>query len=454
MGVKFALAHPVGAGPISDLRRYEWTVEVSAAFVGAMVGGLLLMAPLDFAWTSSGPSLQVDLLVMNVPRAAAAGAVLAVVTAALAVSLGVRAAWVAALGSATVLLVDHLRDPAAGAAAALTTVNYVDSLFGGMLLGALAVAALRRPASGYAFLTGILSAVLIGDLTALPAGTASSLAEWAAIDTPPVWLFALAVFALAAGTLLNRLESPLGRTDYGDLPLGPIAAALLLVTSQVVAAEWLARHSDSFADTAMAVAVTMIVAVSAAFLLPARDGVLVLLAVAAANVGSAITAVPRPDWSMPIPLLGVAAGLWAGRRWPLPWAGLSATAPLAVFAALTAGRTATPATVIPILGITALALLVGYCFGAVTPSAAPSTVLAVAVLVVPCLVLALRGSSFGRVAYSPRWFRDPADIAAPAAGWTALAVVGCCAIGMSAVYALRPAAQRPKRPSTQASAVG
>ncbi|WP_306356393.1 MULTISPECIES: hypothetical protein [unclassified Nocardia] len=419
-----------------DLRRYEWTIEVSAAFLGATVAGLLLMAPLDFAWTSSGPSLQVDLLVMNVPRAAAAGAVLAVVAAALAVSLGVRAAWVAALGSATILLVDHLRDPAA--AAALTTVNYVDSLFGGILLGALAVAALRRPATGYAFLTGILSAVLIGDLTALPAGTASSLAEWAATDTPPVWLIALAVLALAAGTLLNRLESPLGKPDYGDLPLGPIVAALLLLTSHVVAAEWIARQADSFADNVLAVAVTMIVTGVVVLLLPARDGVLVLLAVAAANVGSAITAVPRPDWSMPIPLLGVAAGLWAGRRWPRPWAGLLAAAALAVFAALTAGRTATPAAAIPILGITALALIVGYCFGAVTPSAAPSTVLAVVVLVVPCLVLALRGNSFGRVAYSPRWFRDPADIAAPAAGWTALAIVGCCGIGMSAVYALRP----------------
>lgn len=444
MGARFASAPSAGTLSLPDLRRYDWSIEVAAAFLGAVVAGLLLIAPLDLAWTSDGPALQMDLLVMNMPRAAAAGAVLAVVTAALAVALGDRAAWIAALGSAVVLLGDHLWEHGAAVTGTLTTVNYIDALFSGTLVGALAVAVFRKPAAALAFLAGILSAILIGDLTSLPtlANGEWSLSDWAAGDTPPLWLMSLAVFALALGTAVQRLEPAPSRPEYSDLPLAPIMAALLLIPAITVAAEWYVRHADTPLNMAAVIAVMSVAAVLAAFLLPGRDGTLVLLAVASANVGSAIVAVPRPDWSVPIPIVAVAVGLWAGRRWPRPWVGLAGSAVVAVFAALTADH-AQADTLVPVIGTIALAVVTGFGFGAVTPRAAPSVVLAVAVLVVPCLVIALRGNSFGRVAYSPRWFRDPVGGTSAATSWAALAIVVCCGIGLALLRAARRADTPP-----------
>lgn len=438
MSAKFASAHPVRGVPMPDIRRYERSIEAVSAFLGAALAGLLLMAPLDIAWTDQGPALQMDLLVLNVPRAAAAGAVLAVVTAALTLVLGARTAWVTALGSSVVLVVDHLWNRDMAATGALTTVNYIDAIFSGVLLGALAVAALRKPASAMAFFAGVLSAILLGDLTSLPAAEhmSSSLAEWASTDTPPLWLVLLACLALAFATAAQRNESTLPRTETVDLPLGPIAAALLLITSISLSAEWIARHAATAPNIAAAVAVTAVVATLAALLLPGRDGTLVLLSVAATNAGSAIVAVPRPDWSMPIPIFAVAVGLWVGRRWPVPWAGFAACAGLSVFAAFTS-NTAHFHAAVPVVGITAVSLIMGYVFAAVTPREVPSSVLALVVLVVPCMVIGLRGNSFGRVAYSPQWFRDPGGITSSAPGWAALGITAGCAIGWWGLRAVR-----------------
>ncbi|MFI6869907.1 hypothetical protein [Nocardia sp. NPDC050406] len=440
MGAKFAFAQPVGALPLPDIRRYDWSIEVAAAFLGAVAAGLLLMAPLDVAWTGEGPGIQTDLLVMNVPRAAAAGAVLAVVTAALTVALGNRAAWITAFASAAVLLVDHLWDRTAAPTGTLTTVNYIDALFSGVLVGALAVAVFHKPGSAFAYLAGILSAILVGDLTSLPAATESSLSEWAATDSPPLWLLTLAVLALAAGAAAQRVESPLNRPEYTELPLAPIAAAMLFVPAATVAAEWYVRQPDTPANIAVVIAVTGVAALLAALLLPGRDGTLVLLAVAATNASSATVAVPRPDWSVPIPVLAVAVGLWAGRRWPLPWIGLAASAALSLFAALTAS-TAHTTPVVPVIGITAVAVITGYCFGSVTPRAAPSIVLALAVLVVPNITIALRGNSFGRVAYSPEWFRDPVTVTSATPAWSALAITVTSALALALLHAARPGDQ-------------
>ncbi|NNH70345.1 hypothetical protein HLB23_10790 [Nocardia uniformis] len=430
-----------------DLRRYQRAIEVVAAFSGAALAGLLLMAPIDVVRTGQGPALQMDLLVMNVPRAAAAGAVLAVVTAALAVVLGVRAAWITALGSAALLLTDHLWDRDAVATGTLTTVNYIDAIFSGTLLGALAVAALRKPASALAYLAGALASIVFGDLTSLPAAEdiGSSLIEWASGDTPPLWLVLLAVVSIALATAAHRRESVPLRSETADLPLGPIAAGLLVITSTSFAAEWIARHAVTVPNIAGVVVITTIVVSVAALLLPGRDGTLVLLAVAVANAGSAIVAVPRPDWSMPIPIVVVAAGLWLGRRWPTPWAGLAASAGLALFAAATTTSGHVDA-VVAVVGVVAVSAVIGYCFGAVTPRAVPSSVLAITVLVVPCVVVGLRGNSFGRVAYSPQWFRDPSSYLSSAPAWAALAITAGCAIGLWALRALRP--ERVQEPTS------
>ncbi|MFJ4658422.1 hypothetical protein ACIP5Y_44735 [Nocardia sp. NPDC088792] len=420
--------------PARDLRRYTGTIEAIGAFLGAVIAGLLLMAPLDVGATT-GPSFQLDLLVLNMPRAAAAGAVFAAVSAALAIALGRRTAWVVAAGSSLVLLLDRLFTGQAVDNGNLTTVNYVDSIFSGILLGALAVAVFGRRTATSAYLIGALGAILIGDQTSLPSDSGHEpLISWAATASPPLWMYFLAVALLAAGLLLQRPASH--HQPNSDLPIGPIVAALLLVAATALSTEWVVRHAGTSKQVTIAAVITVAAAMVAALLLPGRDGMLVLLSVAVTNAGSAIIAVPRPEWSAPLPMIAVVAGLFAGRRRPLPWAALWGTAGLSVFAALTAG-TAHGTALVPVLGITVTALLVGYCFGTAVPRNAGSAVVAIAVLIVPCLVVALRGSSFGRIAYSPQWYRDPEGAASAAPGWVALAVTLGCGLGMFILYRLR-----------------
>lgn len=457
MGARFALVPPIGVGSMPDVRWFDRVILPTSAFLGAVVAGLLLMAPLDLGWSNEGP-LELDLLVLNMPRAAAAGAMFAVIAAALAVALGRRTAWIVSFGSAAVLVADHLWNLNNALTGTLITVNYIDSIFGGILLGALAVAVFGKPLATAAYLIGALSSIMIGDLTSLPGQGEQSrtLIEWASTGTPPIWLILATAVALGAAVITQRAE-PVpddAEDESADLPIGPILAALLLVMATAVSTEWFVRHAGTPWQSAIAVAITVGAAVIAALLLPGRDGAVVLLVVAVTNAGSAIIAVPRPDWSAPLPFLAVAVGYLAGRHWSVPWAGFAGTAALSVFAVIT-GSEGRAGWLIPIVGIVGLGLLMGYCFAVASPQGAPSTVVALAVLVVPCLVVALRGSSFGRVAYSPRWYRDPTSVTSSGPGWAALAVTLCCATGVLLLYRMRPAADSahlPNRELTQLSA--
>ncbi|GAB2567215.1 hypothetical protein [Nocardia heshunensis] len=434
MGAKFALAHPPGVDTPGRFRRFAGPVEAMAALLGAVIAGLLLMAPLDLAGTE-GSVLQLDLMVLNMPRAAAAGAAFAVVSAALVIALGRRSAWIASFGSAVLLIVNHLWNNDPATTGAMTTVNYIDSIFSGIMLGALAVAVFGKPVATGAYLIGALSAIIIGDQTSLPSGKSNPLIEWASGATPPVWLVLLAAVLLALGIAVQRPE-PGAQDENTDLAIGPILSALVLVTATALSTEWFVRHSGTPAQITVTVAVTVSAAVVAALLLPGREGTLVLLSVAIANAGSAIIAVPRPDWSAPIPVLAVVIGLAAGRRWASPWIALAATGGLAVFAAGTADVAHSHAA-LAVIGVTLTALIIGYCFGAAVPTTAGSAVVAVAVLIVPCLVVALRGSSFGRVAYSPYWYRDPQGVTSALPGWMALVITLGCAAGLALLWRLR-----------------
>ncbi|AYF74961.1 hypothetical protein D7D52_15080 [Nocardia yunnanensis] len=433
MGAKFALA--LRRSPL-PLAQFSVPLEASAALLGAVIAGLLLMAPLDLGQSAEGSALHLDLMVLNMPRAAAAGAAFAVVSAALVVALGRRSAWVAAFGSAAVLLFDHFwnRDPAT--TGAMTTFNYIDSIFSGILLGALAVAVFGKPVATGAYLIGALSAILVGDQTALPeSGHHNPLIEWAAGGSPPIWLVLVAVILLALGVAVQRADPTVEEANT-DLAIGPILSALVLVSATALSTEWFVRHAGTGAQIGVTVAITVMAAMVSALLLPGREGTLVLLSVAIANAGSAIVAVPRPDWSAPLPVFAVVIGLAAGRRWRSPWSALTATAGLAVFAAATAD-TARAHPLLPVAGVTLTALVIGYCFGAAVPRTAGSAVVAVAVLIVPCLVVALRGSSFGRVAYSPYWYRDPDAVTSSLPGWMALVITLGCALGLSMLWRLR-----------------
>lgn len=442
MGARFALAHPPDMTAPMTLRRYAVPIEALAALLAAAVAGLLLTAPLDLGWTSEGPVLQLDLLVLNMPRAAAAGAAFAVVSAALVVALGRKTAWIVSGGSMVVLLVDQLWNRDAATTGNLTTANYIDAIFSGILLGALAVAVFGKPVATGAYLIGALSAILIGDQTSLPAGHGNPLISWASAGTPPAWLFVLAGALLVAGIVVQRPE-PAGEEVNTDLAIGPILSALVLITATTLSAEWFVRHAGTLVQIGAAAAITICAAMVAALLLPGREGTLVLLTVAVAGAGSAIIAVPRPDWTAPFPVLAVVAGLAAGRRWRSPWIALAATAGLAVFAAGTAGL-AHEYPLIPVVGVILTALAIGFCFGAAVPKTAGSVVVALAVLVVPCLVVALRGSAFGRVAYSPRWYRDPSGAVSAVPGLVALVITVGCAAGLYLLWRIRSPQAAPR----------
>ncbi|MGW4535800.1 hypothetical protein ACWEOI_33075 [Nocardia sp. NPDC004340] len=443
MGARFALAHQPGMAAPLSIRRYAVTIETLAALLGAAVAGLLLMAPLDLGGATAGPVLQLDLLVLNMPRAAAAGAALAVVSAALVVALGRRSAWITACGSAVMLLVDQFWNRGAPTMDSLTTANYIDSIFAGILLGALAVAVFGKPLATAAFLIGALGSILVGDQTSLPPadGGSNPLIQLASVGTPPVWLLLLTAALLATGIALQQSD-PVAEEETTDLAIGTILSALVVITATVLSTEWFVRHAGTFVQIGAAIAVTVGAAVLAALLLPGREGTLVLLAVAVANAGSAIIAVPRPDWTAPFPVLALLAGLVAGRSRRSPWLALAVTGALAVFAAGTAGL-AHQYSVIPVLGVVATGFAIGCCFGAAVPKTAGSAVVAIAVLIVPCLVVALRGSDFGRVAYSPRWYRDPSGVVSAAPGWAALVVTVGCAAGVYLLWRIRPARTAP-----------
>ncbi|MFE3760025.1 hypothetical protein ACFXO9_37455 [Nocardia tengchongensis] len=447
MGATFALAQQSRSDSAPFMvRRMVVRVEALAALLGAAVACLLMMAPLNLGGNSEGAVWKTDLLVLDLPQAAAAGAAFAMVSAVLVVALGQRTAWIVSCGSAIVLLADGLWNRAA-ATENLATASYIDCIFSGILLGALAVAVHGKPIATGAYLIGALGAIEVGDQTPLPSsgGGGNPIIQWVSVGTLPAWLLVITALLLAVGGALQH-DEPATETENTTLAIGPTLSVLVLVTATTLSTGWLVRHAGTPAQIGVTAAIVIAAAMVAALLLPGRDGTLVLLAVAASNAGSAIIAVPRPDWSLPLPVLAVVAGLAAGRRWRSPWIALAATGGLAVFAALTADA-AHRHTVIPVLGVTLAALIVGFCFGVAVPRTAGSTVVALAVMIVPGLVVALRGSSFGRVAYSPRWYRDPAGAVSAMPGWMALVITLGCAAAIYRLWQIRsprePAAPEP-----------
>ncbi|MFF0613628.1 hypothetical protein ACFYUD_33690 [Nocardia tengchongensis] len=71
----------------------------------------------------------------------------------------------------------------------------------------------------------------------------------------------------------------------------------------------------------------------------------------------------------------------------------------------------------------------------------------------PVLVVALRGSSFGRVAYSPRWYRDPDGAVSAMPGWMALAITLGCAAAIYRLWQIR-SPREPATPEPTSCAIG
>ena len=277
------------------------------AFMCTLVAGMSLLLPIDFAWSagsSGSPALQLDMLAFSVPRAIADGAIVAVLVAVFATTMNhAMAAWGSTLFGIAIMFVNHLAGHNASPVAPLSTLNFVDSIAGGILLGGIAAAVLRGRLQVFGWTLGALSSVVVAE--AMPVPHAGDLSDpgtalhWPAVDSPPLWLIEITLALVVFGTLANRRSTEIERRAI-ELPMAPILAGLLYITVALFGSEWLARHAVDTIDIALAVLVTVITAVIAAMLLPRRDGTLVLLAVALSSVGSAVIPSQLPGWTAPL----------------------------------------------------------------------------------------------------------------------------------------------------------
>ncbi|WP_026343326.1 hypothetical protein [Nocardia sp. BMG111209] len=415
-------------------------VESAAACSGAVVAGLSLMVPLDPRMMGNTSALEVSLTVLNAPRSAAAGAMLAVVAAVYAMIFGARVAWCASFVAASVLLICAIAISGPVSSGSLAIVNFIECVTAGILVGALAAATLRRPGVGTAYTVGILCGIVIGDQLQMPeAGAAMSRWRWLYAAAPPLWLSVLAVVLLGVGLYWHRDQAPIvsESTVISNVPLVPILAGALMLTVVTTTSEWTARYDFGAAGLVCEILVLAGAALVAALLLPGQDGTLILLATATASAGSAVVAVPHPRWSWSLTLAALALGFLAGRLRPAPLVAAGLTTALAVYAVLTCGIAHTYL-LLPVIGCTATAFVLGYAFGAAVPHTVSGMVLGIVILVAPCMIVALRGHENGTVGYSPNWYRDPNGTEGLLPPIVAVAVTLGCTLGILLLRQLRP----------------
>ncbi|MGW4241828.1 hypothetical protein [Nocardia sp. NPDC004722] len=373
------------------MRSYQVAAETIAALVAATVAGLALALPIDFGWTAQTSALQLDLLSYSLPRAIAAGVLVAMIVAVLITTLGSpKVAWGTTLGGLLALLCNHLLGHATDPHSSLSTMNFIDSLAGGLVLGAMGAAVLHHRLPAFAWTLGILISLLLGSVNPVPRVGASldetPTEHWHATDMPPIWMIVLALALTAYGFLANR-NRPVAQRLSIELPLAPILAGVVLVLVTLASAEWLARHGDSLAGVGLAVVTAVGTALIAAMLLPGRDGEIVLMAVGLSAVGSATIAAQLPAWSIPLLVAVTAFGMWTGSRHASLTVCLAASIVVGLSTALTAD---TDWSVLIVGGAAAVSWLIGFGLTSARPRYVPSRVLGTAVIFVPSAVLGMR----------------------------------------------------------------
>ncbi len=412
------------------------------AALATLVAGLSLMLPSGFRWNSPISVLQLDMLTSSQPRATAIGALVALIIAVFVTTVDhVAAAWGAALCGTVVMFATHLPVLSDEHGIAPSTLNYLDSLAGGALLGGIAVAVLRGRLQVFGWTFGALAAIVFGQLGSTAAGEVRngvpSAPGWSRTLLPPLWLIVITLGFLIAGTVVNRSRDTVERRSV-ELPVAPIFSGLAYVTTVLFASHWLGDHAGSVGHIVMASALTVAAAVVAAVLLPRRDGVLILLAVALSAVGGALVPARLPLWSV-VPLLAlIALGLIAGFRRPAP----AVAAVVLIAVALTTVVAAPFGSGLATVAVTAvLALVAGYCFGSAAPRYNPARVLGVSIIFVPSVVTSLR-EHLGREEFVPdpgQWSLSPAGVVDSAAPyWAATGIAAGCAVALWVLQRLRP----------------
>ncbi|MFC4126148.1 hypothetical protein [Nocardia rhizosphaerae] len=419
--------------------RFGDGLDAVTAFTGAAVAGMSLFLPFTYAAEDAIDSpYQVTSLVNSVPRAAALGLIVAVVLAVMV--RPVRApglVWLTATCGALALGINHVIGNAVTSANVLTTQNYLDSLFGGVVFGALGICALRRRWSAFGFGLGAVTVFVYGEVVAVFTSNTSSLAD-KAVHTP-TWLIAVAIVCLIANTLRHRhgVMLPAVPRLAADLPITPIVATTVLALSLLLATEWLAREFDgrrsNGGQIAIAVAVTILAALVAALLLPGRDGTGLLLAVSVAATADSLSDATNLGWSILLVFGAASAGILTGLRWSKPAAVLLGAAAVCVLA-LVAER-------LPLawgLGAVSVSALAGYTFGATRVSYLPSAVLALGALYLPSILWSIPT----RLRQWPSG-ATPVSEDTPAAA--ALAITAGAGAAIALLYRIRPRAEAAAR---------
>ncbi|MFD4461631.1 hypothetical protein [Nocardia sp. NPDC058480] len=416
------------------------TAETVTIFVATSVAALAIMLPISFA--SLAASLHVDLLVFNVPRAMTGAAFMAVITAAVTVAIGsVRTARWTALLALVGILANHLAfipDSTDGHldSLSLPTLNFIDALLAGIVVGALAVAVWNERLLRTVYLFGALGGTILGDLTQSPTDPNSDGFSGALGGALPLWFIGATVLALAYFALTTAV--PPRSTIETAIPLAPVFAAVVAFTTTILTALAVASHKTSAPYLIVASIVAIAAAIAAALILPGRDGILVLLMSSFSVAGSLVITLPRSGWIDLATLAATAAGLLIGMRTPRPVVAAASVLALACFV-LAVDVFAPHATLAAALGCLALGAVAGYCLGTSVPQSPTSGTVGLATLFVPSIGVALSDSSFGHLAYSSSWYRTADVDRGVGPGLVAIVVALGCTIAVATLMRLRAA---------------
>ncbi|MFD3743204.1 hypothetical protein [Nocardia sp. NPDC058633] len=414
--------------------------ETVTVFVATTVAVLAIMLPISFA--SLTASLHVDLLVFNVPRAMTGAAFIAVITAAVTVAIGsVRTARWTALLALVGILVNHLAlipDSADGEldGLSLPTLNFIDALLAGVVVGALAVAVWNEPLLRTVYLFGALGGTILGDLTQSPTDPNSDGFSGALGGKLPLWFIAASVLALAYFAITTA--APPRSTTETAIPLAPVFAAVVAFTTTIVTALAVASHKTSAPYLIIASFVAIAAAVAAAMILPGRDGILVVLMSSFSVAGSLVITLPRSGWIDLATLAATAGGILVGIRAPRPLVAAASVLGLACFV-LAADVFSPAAALTAALGCLALGAVAGYCLGTSVPVSPTSGTVGLSILFVPSVGVALSDSSFGHLAYSSSWYRTADVDRGVGPGAVAIVVALGCTIAVWALMRRRSA---------------
>ncbi|MFE6920163.1 hypothetical protein ACFVAV_03865 [Nocardia sp. NPDC057663] len=422
-------------------------LDAVTAFAGSAAAGMSLFLPFTFgAGAEDNSPYHITSLLNSVPRAAALGLIVAVVVAVLARPINRPGLiWLTATGGAAALAVNFYIGRTMTSADVLTTQNYIDSLCGGVLFGALGICAwrMRWPATGFA--VGVVVVFVYGEVVAVFTSNSAATANTSVYT--PAWLIVVAVVLLAVSTLRHRhgIMLPAVPRLAADLPIGPILAATVVSLSLLVATEWLGREFDGRRGNswqiALAVAITIVAAFVAATLLPGRDGAGVLIAVSVAAAADSLSDGTGLGWHLVLVLVVGTAAVLAGLRWGTSWGVLLGAAVICVFASMAEqfpwSYTWTAGTIL-------LTCVAGFTLGSIRVSYLPSAVLGIGALYLPSIVWSIPTGD-------RRWPASTTTVGDSTPARAALAVTIGAAAGLLLLYRIRPAASENASENTAVS---